>query len=95
MAKQKIQVMVEPAIFQLLQELSQELGEPLSPMVNGLLEQLAPGLEKMLLMARQARQLDRKAKAQFEKHLTGIVSNLEDSVKSSLVEIEEAAKKLH
>ena len=95
MPKQKIQVMVEPQMLALLQEISKELGEPISPLVNGMLEQLAPGLESMLLMARQARQLDREAKSQFVRHLQNTVTNLEQSVKTALEDVEEAAKKVH
>ena len=95
MAKQKIQVMVEPQMLQLLQDISKELGEPISPLVNGMLEQLAPGLESMLLMARQARKLDSEAKSQFVRHLQNTVANLEESVKSALEDVEEAAKKVH
>lgn len=95
MAKQKIQVMVEPETLQLLQEISKELGEPISPLVNGMLEQLAPGLESMLLMAREARRLDHEAKSQFLKHLQNTVVNLEKSVKTALEDVEEASKIAH
>lgn len=95
MAKQKIQVMVEPETLRLLQEVSRELGEPVSPLVNGMLEQLAPGLEAMLLMAREARRLDHEAKSQFVRHLQNTVVNLEHSVKTALEDVEEAAKKAH
>lgn len=95
MAKQKIQVMVEPETLQLLQEISKELGEPISPLVNGMLEQLAPGLESMLLMAREARRLDHEAKSQFLNHLQNTVVNLEKSVKTALEDVEEASKIAH
>lgn len=95
MAKQKIQVMVEPETLRLLQEISKELEEPISPLVNGMLEQLAPGLESMLLMAREARRLDHEAKSQFLKHLQNTVVNLEKSVKTALEDVEEASKIAH
>jgi len=95
MPKQKIQIMVEPELLALLRDLSEEIGQPLSPMVNSLLQTLAPGLEKTLMMARQVKQLDRERKDQLQGHLGRISDSLQEKVLESIEEAETAIKKIH
>lgn len=90
MAKHRIQILVEPEMFQLLRSLSEETGQPLSPMINSLLESLAPGLESTLTMARMVKKLDRETKDALSGHLLRV----SDSIKGKVLENMEEAERL-
>jgi uncharacterized protein YlaN (UPF0358 family) len=95
MSKQKIQIMVEPHTFAVLKELSYYLGEPLSPMVNSMLEALLPGLETSLNMAKEARKMDEESKKNMVNELEKVLIKLESNTKESLEQAEEIYKKVH
>lgn len=95
MTKQKIQIMVEPHTYAVLKELSYYLGEPLSPMVNGMLEALLPGLESSLSMAKEARKMDSESKKAMTDELEKVLDKLETATKDSLNQAEEIFKKIH
>ena len=95
MPKQKIQVMVEPELHALLLDLSKELGEPLSPMVNSLLQQLSPHLAQQLRMAKQVRELDAKRKRQLQGDLSRIADSLEEKVSEYMQEADAIMNKVH
>jgi len=94
MTKQKIQVMVDPRTFQVLKELSYYLGEPLSPMVNGMLETLLPGLEYSLSMAKEARKMDDESKKAMTDELGRVLEKLESNTEQSLKEAQDIFKKV-
>ena len=95
MSKQKIQIMVEPHTFAVLKELSYYLGEPLSPMVNSMLEALLPGLETSLNMAKEARKMDTESKKAMTDELEKVLNKLETATKETLDQAEEIFKKIH
>lgn len=92
--KQKIQVMVDPQTYQVLKELSYYLGEPLSPMVNSMLEVLLPGLEASLNMAKEARKMDGESKKAMTDELGRVLEKLESNTEQSLKEAQDIFKKV-
>lgn len=80
---------------ELLREMSKETGEPLSPMVNGLLESLAPGLQQALDMARQVKRMDQARKETLQGHLDRLADSLESRVVETMREAEAAIKSVH
>lgn len=95
MTKRKIQVMVDPRTYDVLKELSYYLGEPLSPMVNSMLETLLPGLECSLSMAKEARKMDSESKKAVTDELGKVLEKLENSTKESLEQAGEIFRKVH
>lgn len=90
MAKERIQILVEPEMLKLLRDLSSETGQPLSPMINSLLESLAPGLESTLTMARLVKKMDQETKNSLHDHLGQISETMKEQVFKNM----EEAKKL-
>jgi len=90
MAKQRVQILVEPEMLKLLRDLSEETGQPLSPMINSLLESLAPGLESTLTMARLVKKMDQETKSSLQNHL----GKISETMKEKVFENMEEAKKL-
>lgn len=95
MAKQRIQILVEPEMFKLLHDLSEETGKPLSPMINSLLESLAPGLESTLSMARMVKKIDKETKETLSSHLSRVSESMREKVVESMEEAERLIKSIH
>lgn len=92
MAKHRVQIMVEPEVYELLRSLSEETGQPISPMVNSLLVSLAPGLESTLKMARLVKKLDRDAKESLQGHLGRISDQMKETVSKNIEEAEQVIR---
>lgn len=92
MAKQRVQIMVEPEVYELLRALSDETGQPISPMVNSLLVSLAPGLESTLKMARLVKKLDRDTKESLQGHLGRVANQMKEAVTKNMEEAEQVIK---
>lgn len=88
MAKKKIQVLLDPEVYDLVIALSKATDKPVSPLINSLLVSLAPGLEATLKMAQLAKKMDYETKRGLADRLQGVANEMEKAVSNGLDEAE-------
>lgn len=79
--KKKIQLSVEPEIYDLIRELSQETETSMSAFIAEYLLQIAPILEKNLEIIKMAKQVKEEGRKRVSSYLEEIVNVMEEEIK--------------
>lgn len=80
MAMKRIQLSVEPEIYNLVRDLASETDTSMSRTINEFLLEVAPILEKNLQVIRLAKQMKDKGKERVTDHLERTLKLMEDEV---------------
>lgn len=76
----RIQLSVEPELYDLIRELSQETEQSMSGLVAEFLMEVAPIMEKNLQVIKMAKQVKEKGRERVSAHLEATLKLMEDEL---------------